>query len=224
MPAFSFVLSLVAACGHEEGTDLGTGIDAGVDARPGPDAAGLGRCYSGIDGYDPDGGYELCEAGSVCSRVSKGGIGAACLGADAYPDGTPCGVITCGTADWGCDCVDGAVSACACEFITSTARAKRDIAYVDEATEERLRNELLGVRLATYRYKPGFSRTDDTHLGFIIEDMPAGSPAVASPRHVDLYGFVSMAVAAIKAQQRELDALRARVARLEGGVRYGRAT
>jgi hypothetical protein len=148
--------------------------------------------------------------------VSEAGIGAACLSADAFPDGTPCGVITCGTADWGCDCVDGAVSACACEFITSTARAKRDIAYVDVASEERLRAELLSIRLATHRYKPGFAHDEGMHLGFIIEDMPEISPAVLSSReHVDLYGFVSMAVAAIKAQQRELDALRERLARLE---------
>jgi hypothetical protein len=153
--------------------------------------------------------------------VSEAGIGAACLSADAFPDGTPCGVITCGTADWGCDCVDGAVSACACEFITSTVRAKRDVAYVDVAAEERLRAELLSIRLATYRYKPGFASGEGVHLGFIIEDMPAGSPAVASPAHVDLYGFVSMAVATIKAQQRELDLLRKRLARLEATSRIG---
>ena len=94
----------------------------------------------------------------------------------------------------------------------SSARAKRDIGYVDDATEEKLRDDLLRVRLATYRYK-----TDDAqHLGFIIEDMPEGSPAVLPARdRVDLYGYVSMAVAAIQAQQREIDALKREVARCE---------
>ena len=74
----------------------------------------------------------------------------------------------------------------------------------------------MSVRLATYRYKPGVTGEDAQHLGFIIEDMPQGSPAVLASRdRVDLYGYVSMAVAALKVQERELDALKKRVERLE---------
>ena len=94
----------------------------------------------------------------------------------------------------------------------STARAKDGIAYVGDDGLERLRGELMGVRLATYRYKQS---GDARHLGFVIEDMPASSPAVMPGRdRVDLYGYVSMAVAALQQHERELAALRAEVAKL----------
>jgi hypothetical protein len=94
----------------------------------------------------------------------------------------------------------------------STARAKRDIAYIDREQLGKLHEETLGVKLATYRYKSG---DDAQHLGFIIEDMRDGSPAVLRSRdRVDLYGYVSMAVASLQEQQREIDALKAETARL----------
>ena len=95
----------------------------------------------------------------------------------------------------------------------STKSAKRDIAYVDREETERLHEELMGVRLATYRYKTG---DDAPHLGFIIEDMSRSSPAVLPSRErVDLYGYVSMAVASLQQQQHEIDALKAEVAALK---------
>jgi hypothetical protein len=67
------------------------------------------------------------------------------------------------------------------------------------------------IPLATYRYK-----NDATpHLGFIIEDVDARSPAVLPTRdRVDLYGFVSMAVATLQRQEKDIAALKADVARL----------
>jgi hypothetical protein len=45
--------------------------------------------------------------------------------------------------------------------------------------------------------------------------MPGGSPAVLASRdRVDLYGYVSMAVASLQEQQREIDVLKAETARL----------
>lgn len=101
----------------------------------------------------------------------------------------------------------------------STARAKREIAYVDREATERLHDELMSTRLATYRYKSpapeGTGGTDARHLGFIIEDMPEGSAAVLGSRdRVDLYGYTSMAVASLQHQQREIDGLKAELARL----------
>jgi uncharacterized small protein (DUF1192 family) len=94
----------------------------------------------------------------------------------------------------------------------STRRAKDEIAYLDDAARARLRDEVARVKLATYRYKQG---DPARHLGFVIEDMPPGSPAVLPSRdRVDLYGYVSMAVAALQEHERELAALRAEVARL----------
>lgn len=47
------------------------------------------------------------------------------------------------------------------------------------------------------------------------EDMPPGSPAViASRERVDLYGYMSMTVAALQRQNERIDALEAQVDRL----------
>ena len=73
--------------------------------------------------------------------------------------------------------------------------------------------EIRRVRLATYRYK-GEPALGTSHLGFIIDDLGA-SPAVGSDgTHVDLYGYASMAVAAIQIQQRRIEALEREVAAL----------
>ncbi len=94
----------------------------------------------------------------------------------------------------------------------SSRGVKKEIAYVDDAQREALRAQLLAVRLASYRYKVG---DDATHLGFIIEDMPEGSPAVLASRdRVDVYGYTSMVVAALQEQQKQLDALSLEVKRL----------
>lgn len=95
----------------------------------------------------------------------------------------------------------------------STAAAKDDIHYVSAEEAERLRQELMKLKLATYRYKT--ETAPPSHLGFIIEDTPAGSPAVMPSRdRVDLYAYLSMAVATLQRQEREIESLKAEVARL----------
>jgi hypothetical protein len=59
------------------------------------------------------------------------------------------------------------------------------------------------IRLANYSYKGDPSARE--RLGFIIEDDPA-SPAVDEGKtQVDLYGYTSMLVAAMKIQSRKLE-------------------
>lgn len=95
----------------------------------------------------------------------------------------------------------------------STASAKDDIHYVDAAEAERLRGELMKIRLATYRYKT--ESAPPAHLGFVIEDMPPGSAAVLASRdRVDLYAYLSMAVATLQRQEQEIATLKSEVARL----------
>jgi len=101
----------------------------------------------------------------------------------------------------------------------STARAKREIAYVDRDGTERLHDQLMSTRLASYRYNSpapdGMGGGDARHLGFIIEDMPEGSAAVLPSRdRVDLYGYASMTVASLQHQQREIDELKAELEKL----------
>jgi hypothetical protein len=89
---------------------------------------------------------------------------------------------------------------------TSSRRYKDHIEYLDDKDLSALRDAVVRTRLATYRYR---GRSDD-HLGFIIEDQPNRSPAVLpSGERVDLYGYVSMTVAALQTQQKEIDDLRA---------------
>src|SRR5438552_16580001 len=60
-------------------------------------------------------------------------------------------------------------------------------------------------RLATFRYKEAAAAR--TQLGFIIDDV-APSPSIDPARDmVDLYGYTSMAVAALQTQAREIEAL-----------------
>ena len=91
--------------------------------------------------------------------------------------------------------------------------AKRDISYLDDRGLDRLLADIRGMRLARYQYQDEAGRRRD-HLGFIIDDV-GDSPAVtADGGHVDLYGYTSMAVAAIQAQQKRIDALEREVASL----------
>jgi hypothetical protein len=89
----------------------------------------------------------------------------------------------------------------------SERKHKKDITYLSEADRERLHDQLLRFPLATYRYTSE-GEADREHLGFIIDDI-APSPAVQqNGERVDIYGYQTMAVAALQVQARELAALR----------------
>jgi hypothetical protein len=88
---------------------------------------------------------------------------------------------------------------------------KTDIEYVSNEEREDLAKEMLAIPLATYRYKTEASG-DKRHLGFIIDDQPQTSPAVAGDQtHVDQYGYTSMLLATVQEQQKQIDALRKEV-------------
>lgn len=149
-----------------------------------------------------------CFGGPAYCPTPRPGVGTPCT-----TEGAECAVEVpgeCGQAKLACKGGVWDVEVDSCPI--STRRAKDEIAYLDDAARARLRGDLAAVRLATYRYKRGDS---SPHLGFVIEDMPSGSPAVMPSRErVDLYGYVSMAVAALQEHEREIAALRAEVARL----------
>jgi hypothetical protein len=91
---------------------------------------------------------------------------------------------------------------------------KRDIHELDRAEIERIYSELRDVKLTTYQYKTD-PPASPRRLGFIIDDTKSSYPVNADGTSVDLYGYMSMAVAAIQSQSREIEALRAEVARLK---------
>lgn len=95
----------------------------------------------------------------------------------------------------------------------SRAHLKSDIQYLDSAAQQKLAQQLLDTRLATYRYRAAGGDAP-RHLGFIIDDQPQ-SPAVDARRDmVDLYGYLSMSVAALQVQQHQIEAMRQELAAL----------
>jgi hypothetical protein len=101
----------------------------------------------------------------------------------------------------------------------SSRKYKSDIEYVDDPGLAALHDETLAIRLATYRYEPQVADPGATHVGFIIEDAPAQSPAVDGRReHVDVYGYLSMVVATEQVQEREIAELRRQLALTKQGI------
>ena len=92
----------------------------------------------------------------------------------------------------------------------SSRHAKRDITYLSNRDAEAIARRLLRVKLATYHYRdPTLGR--DRKLGFILEDVGrsyAGDPARG---RVDLYGYTSMLLATVQAQQRTIKKLQRQV-------------
>src|SRR4029079_3455408 len=90
----------------------------------------------------------------------------------------------------------------ACRLI-SRRQFKHNIEYLSAADLERLRAQLLAMNLTRFRYN-GEPSSAAPPFGFIIEDVEP-SPVVDSQHDaVDLYGYVSMAVAAIQIQGSEI--------------------
>jgi hypothetical protein len=129
----------------------------------------------------------------------------------------------CPTADAKCDPQDSCNRLLVCSVQDPTQQpggcpisrrdAKGEIKYLGPSELERLREELLGMKLATWRYKHDPARE---RLGFIIEDQPPASPAVDPGRAlVDLYGYASLAVATIQTQAKEIEALRRELAEVK---------
>ncbi len=97
----------------------------------------------------------------------------------------------------------------------STRRAKKNIVYLSQVERQRVADKLARFKLATYEYRDP-ALAGKRHLGFIIEDVPGSSPAVARDGNmVDLYGYASMLVAAVQAQGQEIAKLKAELARLK---------
>ncbi|HMI93255.1 MAG TPA: tail fiber domain-containing protein [Polyangiales bacterium] len=124
-------------------------------------------------------------------------------------EGARCdGVATCG-ATLICASSDPQSGAGGCP--RSRARYKQDIHYLDGQALAQYHEQVVHMPLASYRYKQSAEGTDQ--LGFIIEDVEP-SAAVSGDR-VNLYGYLSMAVAAIKVQQQQIDSLERELAELK---------
>jgi hypothetical protein len=195
--------------GCASSTTCGQGCDQVVSGRCGsPQLQWYTSCgYPVCGAPSPDGGVVSLDGGDTTDS------GAACP-----TEGTPCSVAgdMCGTPS-ASNC--GVVMVCAASdpkkgpggCPISTRKYKDGIEYVDGSQLQQLHDETMGIRLATYRYKPQVADPGPTHFGFIIEDN-LQTPAV-DPMHdrVDMYGYVSMVVAAMQVQEKEITELRAQV-------------
>jgi hypothetical protein len=183
----------------------GASVDAGSDVTVGSDGA------AGSDGGVGSQGQWFETCGYPVCAVSDGGTadaGVVCppAGSPCSPLGAMCGVpspANCGVT-LVCATQDPKVAGCP----KSSRKYKDGIAYVDAAQLEKLHDEALGIKLATYTYKPNVADPGPTHLGFILEDN-LETPAVDRAHDgVDLYGYVSMAIAGMQVQEKEIAELR----------------
>ena len=161
--------------------------------------------------------YETCgdpvcrapDASADASVVACPPLGSSCTtkGEGCGNPNTNCGAIEI------CDDHDprGGVGGCP----ISTKKYKDEIGYVDSAALQRLHDETLQMRLATYRYKGPFIDPNDPnakHLGFIVEDQPQSFSVDRGHDRVDLYGYMSMAVATMQVQEKEITQLKREMA------------
>jgi hypothetical protein len=181
------------AMGCSSSTTCGEGCDPVVTGRcGGPTLTWYTTCGDPVCPA-ADGGNE--DAG-VCAPV-----GSACT-----TKGQMCGTPTsqnCGAVEI---CDDHDPKAMGCPI--SSRKFKDDIEYLDDASLAKLHDETLGMHLATYNYKSQFADPNPKHLGFIIEDDPQSLAVDRGHDRVDMYGYLSMIVATMQVQEKEIAALR----------------
>ena len=98
----------------------------------------------------------------------------------------------------------------------SRMRFKKDIRYLSAADRAALRDQLLSLPLATFRYR-GAPVGSRLHLGFMIDGHE--SLACVNGDTVDLYSYASMAVAALQSQEKEIAQLRDELRQLRKEIR-----
>ena len=99
---------------------------------------------------------------------------------------------------------------------------KVGITYLDTAAKEKLHTELLGLKLATWRYTRAADPKE--RLGFIIEDAEPSVTVDSKRGRVDLYAYTSMAVAALQRQAATIERLEKELKTLRAEVHTLRAT
>ena len=216
------VAIVFAACGGQT-TDLDGGVDSGGGGNDAATSDSQTKDVIEVDAAEcvPPGGTcaTPCPAGTVCLKAS--GPQPADLGCTTIPKACN-GAATCDCMK-SCFCNSGVDKCVAqqdgsllCNNGTISKRAfKTEIEYVSNEERADLARETLAIPLATYRYKTE-AEGDKRHLGFIIDDQPTTSPAVAGDQtHVDQYGYTSMLLATVQEQQKQIDALKKQVNELQ---------
>src|SRR5882762_1521858 len=100
----------------------------------------------------------------------------------------------------------------------SRASAKTEVSFLAPAELRAYRDEILALPLATFRYRGG-GAASRLHLGFLIDGHESLACVDPERDQVDLYGYASMAVAALQVQAREIEELTKEVAALKAEVK-----
>ncbi len=210
------VVTLVSAgCGAVTSPALDGSADSheAVDSRTPVDSHVTVDSHSGADSSADAGhlvwyktcGYPVC--GGPLGADAATGDAAACpeVGSTCTVKGAGCGTPT--RANCGVTLLcDDHNPATMCPVSSRTF--KDGIQYADEAALKRLHDETLSIKLATYTYKPEVADPSMTHLGFVIEDNPESQAVNGARARVDMYGYVSMVVASMQVQEKEIAALK----------------
>ncbi len=150
--------------------------------------------------------YWTC-GGPVCGEPDASALSPVCpqAGSPCTTKGETCGdgATTCGSV-MVCDDHDPKAMGCP----KSSAKFKENIHYLNEGDLVSLHDETLGMRLASYKYRaPWADGSTATHLGFIIEDQPQSLSVERGHDRVDMYGYLSMVVATMQVQDKQIQKL-----------------
>jgi hypothetical protein len=152
-------------------------------------------------------GLPVCQGDAIYDDPNIPNCTTQQAGQACTTDGERCdGVLSCGAT---LICAAQAPRTCP----ISRARYKQDISYLDEAERAQFHDQITQLRLASYHYK---NAPDVPQLGFMIDDV---EPSVAvSGDHVNLYAYLSMAVAAIQVQDQQIKALQQQLAQVRASL------
>jgi hypothetical protein len=213
--------------GATGGTAGGAGGGSGKGGTGGKGGSSGTGGGAGAGGAGASSGH-LCGPDTTCTKCTTG----ACCGTGCCASGEWCDTsgaaptcrcnagAACGTGEYcsspvgggpicGVRCCGGDAGTCP----VSRRMYKRDIERLDDEALAHIYDELRKIQLTTYQYKSD-PAASPRRLGFIIDDTKTPYPINADGTSVNLYGYVSMAVAAIQTQSREIEALRAEVEQL----------
>ncbi|MCC7071191.1 MAG: hypothetical protein IT383_07710 [Deltaproteobacteria bacterium] len=158
--------------------------------------------------------YETCGDPSCAGFVAPTGTaacdtevaGAACASADAecYLVGDGCNVHL------RCTDSDPTMQPGGCPI--SVPSAKQDVRFLSDAEIDAALGRVLSLQLARWQYVSDPGRHD--YLGFLIDEHAPDDAVLPRGDRVDLYGYTSLAIAAVQAQQRRIDTLERELAAL----------
>ncbi|MFH1827581.1 MAG: tail fiber domain-containing protein, partial [bacterium] len=96
---------------------------------------------------------------------------------------------------------------------TSTRSVKKDISYLTETDSNNFLEKIKNLKIAKYHYK-NESNNNPLRIGLIAEDSPSDVLS-NNGKGIDLYKLTTLAIGGIQAQQKDLEDIKIRVAKLE---------